>query len=175
MYHAIVKRIITRAFGHVGRGDYEPIVSMMALKFEHTFVGDHALGGSRRTSAATRRWGQRLFKIFPGIQFQLGGITVSGWPWRTHAAVEWSETNVGPDGVRNQNRGVHMLELRWGRVSRLVIFTDTAVLAANLARLARFGVAEAALPPIVDPDVAAPVPAIPPALTASAGNPRGRA
>jgi ketosteroid isomerase-like protein len=156
MYHAIVKRIMVRAFGHVDRGDYERIVAMMAPACEHTFVGEHALGGTRRSHAAIRRWGARLFRIFPGIRFELGRMIVSGWPWRTLAAVEWTETNTGADGVPNRNRGVHLVELGWGRVRRLVIFTDTAALSANLARLARFGVAEAALPPITDGDMAEP-------------------
>jgi ketosteroid isomerase-like protein len=151
MYHSIVKAIIVRAFRHVDRGDYEPIVAMMAAPAcEHTFVGDHALGGTRRSQAAIRQWGQRLFRLFPGIRFHLSTLVVSGWPWRTRAAVEWTEANAGADGIPSSNRGVHLLELRWGRVRRLVIFTDTARLQGNLLRLAAAGVAEAAQPPIVD-------------------------
>jgi ketosteroid isomerase-like protein len=150
MYHIIVKRMLARAFDQVNQGDYHSIVGMMARSFEHTFVGNHALGGTRRTIEATRRWGERLFRLFPGIHFDLGTMIVSGGPWRTQAAVEWQEHNTGADGVDNRNRGVHLVELRWGRVSRIAIFTDTAVLTSNLERLARFGVPEARLPPIGD-------------------------
>jgi ketosteroid isomerase-like protein len=146
--------MLARAFDQVGQGDYEGVVRMLAARFEHSFAGHHALGGTRRTPAAARRWGERLFKIFPGIQFRLGAMVVAGWPWLTRAAVEWVENNRGPDGVVNENSGVHLVELRWGRISRIAIFTDTALLAKNLARLETLGVVEAGMPPITDADVA---------------------
>ena len=54
-----------------------------------------------------------------------------------------SKTKSGTDGVRTTNRGLHVLELRWGRATRLVICPDTTRLVETLDRLFRAGVTEA--------------------------------
>ena len=64
--------------------------------------------------------------------------------------VEWDETNSGTDGVRNTNGGVHVLHLRWGRATRLIICPDTVALKATFDRLAAHGTLEAAAAAIVD-------------------------
>jgi hypothetical protein len=45
---------------------------------------------------------------------------------------------------------VNVIELGWGKVRRVRIYTDTATLTNTLARLAAAGNREAAVPPIVD-------------------------
>ena len=95
MYHAIVRKRIRDLFDAVSRGDAEPVVRAFAGGFEHSFLGDTALGGSRRTLAATRRWYERLYRLLPDIQFELRRIWISGGPWNTLVLVEWDETNSG--------------------------------------------------------------------------------
>ncbi len=114
-------------------------------------VGEqHALGGSRSTLETTREWYGRLYRLLPDIRFELERIAVAGPPWNTAVLVEWRETNSGTDGVETSNRGVHMVHLAWGRVTRLVICPDTAGLVATLDRLFAAGKAEAHAAPIVD-------------------------
>ena len=48
------------------------------------------------------------------------------------SAVSWEETNSATDGVRTYNRGVHLMQLRWGRATRLVICPHTVGLKATL-------------------------------------------
>jgi ketosteroid isomerase-like protein len=150
MYRAIVRKRIRDLFDAVNRGDAEPVLRAFAGKFEHSFLGDSALGGSRRTLASTKRWYERLFRLLPDIRFDLRRISVSGGPWNTLVLVEWDETNSGADGVRTTNRGVHVAHLAWGRVTRLAICPDTAGLKATLDRLILAGHAEAQAAPIVD-------------------------
>jgi ketosteroid isomerase-like protein len=151
MYHAFVQRRVRALFAAINRGDAEPVLRAFARRFEHSFLGeDHALGGSRHTLAATRRWYERLYRLLPDIRFELRRIWVSGAPWNTLVMAEWDETNSGTDGVRTANRGVHVLHLRWGRATRLMICPDTAGLQATLDRLSLAGAAEARAPPIVD-------------------------
>jgi ketosteroid isomerase-like protein len=150
MYHAIVRRRIRALFAAVNRGDAEPVLASFAEPFEHAFLGEHALGGVRHSLAATRRWYERLYRLLPDIQFDLRRIAVSGPPWNTTVVVDWDETNSGTDRVRTANRGVHVAQLRWGRVSRLVICPDTIGLKATLERLAAAGNREALAAPIVD-------------------------
>jgi ketosteroid isomerase-like protein len=124
MYRAIVRKRIRDLFDAVNRGDAEPVLRAFAREFEHSFLGDTALGGSRKTLASTRRWYERLYRLLPDIRFELRRILVSGGPWNTLVLVEWDETNSGADGVRTTNRGVHVAHLEWGRVTRLAICPD---------------------------------------------------
>lgn len=149
MYHAIVRRRIQRLFDAVNRGDAELVLRAFAPRFEHAFLGDHALGGSRQTLSATRRWYERLYRLFPDIRFDLRGVAVSGGPWNTIVVVEWDETNSGTDNVRTTNCGFHIVELRWGRATRLIICPDTIGLKATLDRLNNAGNTEALAAPIV--------------------------
>lgn len=150
MYHAIVRRRIRALFDAINHGDADPVLRQFAPTFEHSFLGQHALGGSRRTLATTRQWYGRLYRLLPDIRFDLKQITVRGGPWNTVVVVEWNETNSGTDGVRTDNQGIHVLHLRWGRATRLLICTDTVGLMATLHRLAGAGNTEALAAPIVD-------------------------
>ena len=150
MYHAIVRRRVRALFSAVNQGDAEPVLQAFASRFEHAFLGDHALGGSRRTLSATRQWYERLYRLLPDIRFDLRRIDVSGGPWNTLVVVEWDETNSGTDGVRTNNRGIHVMHLKWGRATRLLICPDTIGLVATLDRLAATGNTEALAEPIVD-------------------------
>lgn len=151
MYHAIVEKRVRALFDAVNRGNAEPVIQAFAPKFEHSFLGEnHALGGSRRTAAATHAWYERLYRLLPDIQFDVGRVHVSGPPWNTMVLAEWKESNSGTDGVRTSNCGVHVLRLKWGRATQLVICPDTAGLKATLDRLAAAGNSEAHAPPIVD-------------------------
>ena len=143
MYHAFVRNRVAGLFAAVNAGDAEPVLQAFAARFEHAFLGEHALGGSRRTLAATRRWYERLYRLLPGIKFDLCSIDVSGGPWNTMVLAEWDESNDGADGVRTKNHGVHVMQLKWGRATRLVICPDTAGLKETLDRLALAGFAEA--------------------------------
>jgi ketosteroid isomerase-like protein len=148
MYHAYVRMRVKRLFEAVNRGDAEPVLRLFARHFEHSFLGDHALGGSRTTLTATREWYARLYRLLPDIRFEIHHIWVTGAPWKTMVVIEWDESNSGTDGVRTSNHGIHVLELRWGRATRLVICPDTVPLVSTLQRLARSGNAEAEAPPI---------------------------
>ena len=151
MYHAIVRHRVRALFNAVNHGDAEPVLRQFAQRFEHSFLGDdHALGGSSKTALAARQWYERLYRLLPDIRFDLTRISVSGGPWNTIVVVEWSETNSGTDGVRTHNRGIHVMHLRWGHATRLLICPDTIGLRATLDRLAAAGNTEALAAPIVD-------------------------
>ena len=47
MYHAIVRRRIEALFAAVNKGNAEPVLASFAPRFEHAFLGEHALGGAR--------------------------------------------------------------------------------------------------------------------------------
>jgi ketosteroid isomerase-like protein len=151
MYKRVVRGILSSAFAGLSRGDIEAVTGRFLPEAEHSFIGEHALGGTRRTPRSIEQWYQRLLRLFPDIRFTLHRIEISGPPWRTLAAVEWSETNTGTDGVRADNEGVNVMDIRWGKVHRVAIYTDTERLTRVLDRLAAAGHPDAHAAPIVDP------------------------
>src|SRR5262249_19848005 len=106
MYHPIVRRRVVGLFAAVSNGNARPVLEGLAPRFEHFFLGDHALGGSRFTLEKTRLWYERLYRLLPDISFDLRAIRISGPPWNTLVAVDWLESNSGTDGVRTFTPGV---------------------------------------------------------------------
>ena len=150
MYHGIVRRRVASLFEAVNRGDAGPVLAAFGPKFEHVFLGESALGGTRRSLAKTRAWYERLYRLLPDIHFDINKIEVSGGPWNTLVVAHWDETNSGTDGVRTHNRGIHVLHLSWGKATQLIICPDTVGLVATLDRLAALGHPDAHAPMIVD-------------------------
>ena len=139
MYHTIIRRRVLALFDAVNYGDAGPVLDAFAPRFEHVFLGTSALGGRRTSLAATKAWYERLSRLMPDIHFDVERVAVSGTPWNTLAIAEWRESNSGTDGVRTFNRGIHAVEIRWGRMTRLTICPDTVALMATLDRLAAIG------------------------------------
>jgi ketosteroid isomerase-like protein len=54
------------------------------------------------------------------------------------------------DGQPYENRGVHLIRLRWGRAVSVRAYLDTQIYAAACRRMAENGVAEAKAAPITD-------------------------
>lgn len=149
MYRQLVERKIRALLDAVNSGDAEPVIAGFSRKFEHAYLGEHAMGGARHTVEATRRWYERLFRLLPDIHFTVERITVSGMPWNTTAIVEWRESNSGADGVKSSARGVHIASIRWGKMTRLLILSETHLLMETLRRLSANGFSEANAEPIV--------------------------
>jgi ketosteroid isomerase-like protein len=162
MYRAIVARRARAAWRHLGAGDYEYVLGQLAPSFSHSFAGDHALGGTRRTIDSQRAWFERLGRLLPGVAFTVEDVLVAGWPWRTRVAVILS-VRAEIAGQDYENQLAQTLELRWGRITRIHTLEDTLKLAGALERLAASGIEEAGAAPISDPAPSgAPNPALRP-------------
>ncbi len=64
MYHTLVRRKIERIFSELSRGNFDFVLAGVAPRLEHSFAGDHPLGGVRHTPAALRLWFERLYHSF---------------------------------------------------------------------------------------------------------------
>lgn len=148
MYHATVRRRIRALFDAVNAGDAAPVLAAFAPDGEHVFLGRHALAGRRVTEKGRAKWYARLYRLLPDIRFDLHRIDVAGPPWATIVTIEWTETNSATDGLRTSAAGVHIVHLRWGRVTRLLILPDTVPLLATLDRTAEASGGESLAPPI---------------------------
>ena len=149
MYHAIVRRKIAAAFAGLSAGRIDAITDELAPDAVHYFVGAHALSGTRRTPTSIQAWYERLLRLLQGIHFTLEEVRVTGWPWRTQVEAIWTETNYGTDGIQTSLEGVNLIEIRWGRVTSVRIYPDTAGLERTLQRIAAAGTDEALASPII--------------------------
>lgn len=141
---------LLHAFAGLNAGNINAITDKLAPNAEHYFIGNHALSGTRRTPESIRAWYERLLRLLPDINFKIRRIQVQGPPWRTLATVEWRETNSGTDGIKTSAEGVNLIEIRWGKVQRVAIYTDTAALERTLERNYAAGTTEAHAQPITD-------------------------
>lgn len=148
MYHSIVRRKVETAFAGLSAGRIEAITNELAPNAVHYFVGTHALSGVRRTPESIRAWYERLLRLLQGINFTVHEVRVTGWPWRTQVAAIWTESNNGTDGIRTSAEGLNLIEIRWGRVTSVRIYPDTAALERTLQRIAAKGTTEAMAKPI---------------------------
>ena len=148
MYHALTKRIARSAFEDLSSRNLEPLLDRCAPDVRHTFSGAHALGGTRHSRRALRRWPERLFRLFPELTFTIRDMMATGPPWNTRLAIAWGDQGVAADGIDYENEGIHRLRLEWGRLVELHAKLDTQHLARTLDRMAAAGIDEAAADPI---------------------------
>lgn len=149
MYRMIVRRNVRAAFAALSRGD-TALLAAMSPDVHHTFPSGGALGGERGTRDDVAAWLDRLYRVLPGLEFNVQAIAVDGWPWNTTVGVEWTNTGTLLDGSSYTNTGAHILRIRWGKiVSFHAYFHDIAAIDNALARVAAHGVTEAAAPPIL--------------------------
>jgi ketosteroid isomerase-like protein len=148
MHHTITRRIARNAFQDLSDRNAEPLLDRCSPDMTHTFAGEHALGGTRHSREAFRAWLDRLYRLFPELQFHIRDILVAGPPWNTRLAIAWRDQGVAADGVDYENEGIHRLRLEWGRLLELHATLDTQHLARTLDRMAAAGIDEATADPI---------------------------
>jgi ketosteroid isomerase-like protein len=149
MYRSFVRRRIRNTFlEELSRGDYPALVRRTAPNVVHTFPGDGALAGTRRSREALELWFERLFRLFPVLRFAVDDVLVTGWPWRTIVTVQWRDWGEAADGEPYENRGCEVFEIRWSRATAISQYLDTKVIDDSLERMAAAGIEEASAPPI---------------------------
>jgi ketosteroid isomerase-like protein len=150
MYHAIVRRKARGLFEHLGRGEWRATTGDLAEDVTHVFPGDHALGGERHSREAMERWFERLYRLFPELNFEVKRVVAKGWPWDTLVAIEWADWGKAADGEPYENEGAHWIRLRWGKGTYVHAYLETERVADACRRMAAAGIEEAAAAPITD-------------------------
>jgi ketosteroid isomerase-like protein len=149
-YHAFVRQQARLVFERLSTGDYEALVASEDPNLSFTHPGQHPLGSTLHSTGAARLWYQRLFRFFPGMEFDIKELVVKGWPWNTVVAAQWESHATAGDGHPYDNQGVHILQVKWGHAIGVRVYTDTQKTAAACQRMAQHGLSEAAAPPIRD-------------------------
>ena len=135
-------------FDAIGRGDIEAATRDLADDVHHVFPGEHPLGGERHSREAMQRWFERLFVLFPEIEFEVHRIAVRGPPWDMQIAVQWSDRGKAGDGEPYENEGAHWIRIRRGRGVYVRAYLDTERVSDACERMAAAGVEEASAPQI---------------------------
>ena len=149
MYHTIVKRIATKNFERVNQRDYAAILKDCVPDIHHRFGGHHALGGERHDRDALGRWFERLGRLGPSLKLAVGDVWVKGWPHNTTVIIRWVGSQTLPDGTPYENHGVHIVQMRWGKVVDIDANEDSQLVADSMKIFAAHGIPEALAEPIV--------------------------
>jgi ketosteroid isomerase-like protein len=150
MYHAIVERRIRQVFARLGQGDFEPMLDSLAPRFRYRFEGDSPIGGVRSRRLSMRLWWERMYRLFPGLSFEVRDVVVNGGPWHTRIFTLLEFVKPLPDGSRYGNVVMQRMEMRWGRITEILTLEDTQRCMRLLAWQAENGKQEAAAPAISD-------------------------
>lgn len=148
MYHFIVKQKIRNGFQSMSQGNYEAVLQLFDEQVHFSFSGNHAISGNYHNLKAVRQWFERVYRIFPDIRFEVNNVIVSGMPWNTTVATQFTVRATLKDGRSYQNAGVQILRLRWGRIVEDHLYEDTQKLVLELNHQGQLGVQEALAAPI---------------------------
>lgn len=149
MYHMIVERNVTSVFNRLTKGDYEYALSGIGTTIEHRFAGEHCLGGTRTSTEALRHWFERLFRLFPNLRSKCIPSRHPVGRGIPTVVVEWTDRATPADKTDYVNSGVHVIQMRWGKVVSIHAYLDTQVLIDTFNRMAINGIEEAKAPPIM--------------------------
>ena len=120
LYATIVQRKIKRTFREINQGNVQPMLDTLADPFVYVFHGTHALGGRRTSKDAMRLWWERVFRLLPGIRFDVQEVVISGCPWNMRVAVRSLVSGDLPKwGVVQQHRiPIHEVEVGTNHTDR---------------------------------------------------------
>jgi ketosteroid isomerase-like protein len=149
MYHSIVKRLATRNFERVNDKDYDALLRDCAPDIHHRFAGNHPLGGERHDKEALRLWFERLGRLGPSLRLTVRDVWVKGLPNNTTIIIRWTAAQTLPDGSPYENHGVHIVQMRWGKIVDIDANEDSQVVAESMKIFAAHGYPDATEDPIV--------------------------
>lgn len=150
MYHAIVARKVRSVFAAISLGDAVPMLDSLAPVFQYRFEGDSPIGGVRTQRESMRLWWERMYRLFPGLSFEVRDVLVAGPPWNTRISTHLEFRMPLPDGSGYRNVVMQTMRMRWGRITEILTLEDTQRCMRLLQWRAGQGEAEALAPPISD-------------------------
>jgi len=136
MYGAIVAGRVRSVWKRMSEGDVDAPVRMAAATMSFRFVGDTQISAQFTGPAAFRSWLEGVFRLFPGVRFEVRDVIVAGWPWNTRVAVRLGIDATLADGSPYRNEAVQWIRLRWGKLIDDWVLEDTATLNRAIDRQA---------------------------------------
>lgn len=149
MYHAIVRRIAKNNFERVNKRDFDSLLDDCVPNVFHRFGGTHALGGERHDRETLGLWLARLARLGTNLHLTVTDVWVKGLPHNTTVIVRWTATDTLPDGTNYRNHGVHIVNMRWGKITEIDANEDSQAVAESLKVRAAYGFEEATAAPLL--------------------------
>jgi ketosteroid isomerase-like protein len=132
-YHYVVKKLVRRSFNLVNEHRYDELLKGVSDKYlEHSFAGDHSLGGKRHDKASFKKWLERVGTVLPDLKIEITDIQVTGNPYKTIAIVRWTAICKLLNGENYTNKGVHFITLKWGKAIQFDVHEDTKTVSHGL-------------------------------------------
>jgi ketosteroid isomerase-like protein len=76
-------------------------------------------------------------------------VWVKGLPNKTTIIIRWTAAQTLPDGSPYENHGVHIVQMRWGKIVDIDANEDSQVVAESMKIFAEHGYPDATEAPIV--------------------------
>jgi len=148
-YHAIIKGKVRQQFAYVNEHKYDELLKGISDKtLEHSFAGDHSLGGVRHDKANLKKWFERLGTVLPDLMIEISDIRLKGGPGNTLAIVRWKATCTLLNGEPYTNYGAHFITIKWGKAVKFDVYEDTKTVSHGLDVQYEAGIKEAKAPKI---------------------------
>jgi len=123
-YAASVRALLRRTLRRLRRGDVEGVLRLYHDDVRFIFPGENSWGADFRSKQELEPWFRRFVRV--GLQLEADEILVKGPPWNSTVCVRFTDQATGDDGSTvYENRGVIVLELRWGKVAYEIAHEDT--------------------------------------------------
>ncbi len=135
MYKTIVAGQVRKVFDELSKGNCEALLSGMASDAVHAMDGKHAMSGVRSTREDIEAWYTRLMLLFPQLSFEVHDVLVKGLPPKTTAVAIWEDSSPTVLDEPYRNFGVNVIELSWGKVQSVRVYTDSQYLSDYLGKL----------------------------------------
>jgi ketosteroid isomerase-like protein len=126
MYHAYVRGQLKKGFDRLNASQYRAMLLEFPKQFELIFPDFPGRQNANYNLAETLELYGEIFNHFPDLTFRVNSIRVQGWPNYTRVWVDWEGRATEPDGTSFSTTGQHLFHIRWGKVIKLEIQTNTA-------------------------------------------------
>jgi len=148
-YHNFVKKLVRNNFKAIEEHRPEEIMAGVSDKtLEHTFAGDNSLSGTRHDKESLLRWFKRINTVLPELKVKITDIRVKGGPGNTLVIARWTATCTLLNGEAYENKGVHLITLKWGKAVKFDVYENTKVVSHGLDVQFEAGIKEAKAPKI---------------------------
>jgi ketosteroid isomerase-like protein len=148
-YHHILKKVARNSFEMVNQHRYDDLLKGVSDKqLEHSFAGDHALGGVRHDKVSLKKWFERLGTVLPDLKLNITDIQVKGNVANAIMIVRWTATCTLLNGEPYLNKGAHFITVKWGKAVKFDVFEDTQTVAHGLEVQFKAGIKDAKAPKI---------------------------
>ena len=150
IYHNYVKKLVRSNFKSIEEHRPEEIMSGISdITLEHTFAGDNSLSGTRHDKESVLRWFKRVNIVLPELKFEITDIQVKGGPANTLVIARWTATCHLLNGEPYENKGIHLITIKWGKAVKFDVYENTKVVSHGLDVQFEAGIKEAKAPKIV--------------------------